>query len=257
MQSICRNPSNNDEHANFRLLAGNYWKHLDSIVLSHVLDEASTFVPDEIKTDQDFSNYLSGIIPPYGERAGLKSRIIARYPPVGDGRGTYATERQRFAAFFGDFVFLCGIRGLTDAYTGKSYNVQYSQIPYTHGADTYAQFYFPGFNLGLLNLTGVAGFSDFAQTYQSYLISQVRTGDPNVYRKSYGGFKAIRWPKLDNRGDALRGVLNATGTGFELITDEQTKKSACEFWEEIVKELTELGGSFVFNLIFFFYFNEC
>lgn len=153
-------------------------------------------------------------------------------------------------------ALLCYVRGLTDAYAGKNYNVQYAQVPYIHGADTYSQFYFPDINPALFNLTGVAGFGDFAQTYQSYLVSHVRTGDPNVDRKSYGGSKAIRWPKPDNRGDALRGVLNATGigTGFELITDEQTKRSTCQFWEEIVKELTELGGSFHFNLRFFYFF---
>jgi hypothetical protein len=235
------------EKANLGIFTGNYWKHLDSIILSHVLEEAKDNLPTTVNTDEDFNNYVSGIFPPYAQAAGLPSRVIARYPPVRDGRGVYVTERQRLEAFFGDVVFLCNIRALTDAYTGKNFNLQYSTSPSTHNADVPPTFFFPGFDLDVIAPflpPIIPGFEAFAQTYQSYLVSHARSGNPNTYRKSCGGFEAIRWPRPDNRGDALKKVLNATDTGFEVITDEKTRKSTCRFWEEIARDVTELGGLF-------------
>lgn len=196
---------------------------------------------------------MSGIIPPYAATAGFKSRILARYPPALDGRGTFATERQRLETFFRDLVFSTNIRALTDAYAGKNFNLQYSASPYTHGADVFATFYFRGFDYNLLNITSFSNeFGNFATTLQSYLVSHAQTGDPNKYRKSHKGFEAIRWPRPDSRGDFVKRVLNATDTGFKVITDEQVTRSIALFWEEIVKDLTELGGLFYFSYEFHF-----
>lgn len=243
---------NNDKQANFRALAGNYWKHLDSIIISHVLDEPSYLIPFYVNNAQNFSDYVSGIIPPYAASGGFESRIIARYPPANDGRGIFATERQRLDIFFRDLVFSCNIRALTDAYSGKNFNLQYSTVPYTHGADTFATFYYRGFNVDNYQIPGLFdGYGDFAETYQSYLVSHARTGDPNTYRRSHKGFKATRWPRPNNRGDLVQGVLNTTDTGFKVITDQQTSRSTCRFWQELTKDLTALGGSFDFHLDFF------
>lgn len=258
MQSSFRNPANNEKQANFRALAGNYWKHLDSIIISHVVNESSYLIPSYVKTAQNFSDYVSDIIPPYAASAGFESRITSRYPPANDGQGIFATERQRLDIFYRDLVFSCNIRALTDAYSGKVFNLQYSTFPYTHGADVYATFYYRGFDVDLYQVPGfVDGFGDFAETYQSYLISHARTGDPNTYRKSHKGFKAIRWPRLNNRGDLVKGVLNTTDTGFEVVTDQQTSRSTCRFWQEIFKDLTALGGLFNFSLDFFFTQGVC
>lgn len=226
---------------------GHYWKKLDSIIISHALDEAENFVSPTIKTNQEFNNLVSGIIPPYAQAAGVEARIIARYPTVRDGRGIYATERQRMKALFGDLVFLCYNRALSNAYPGNSFNLKYSTSPGTHAADTFAIFNFPDFDLDLIKSAFplfIPEFKAFSLTYQSYLVSHARSGDPNTYRKSHDEFEAIRWPRPDNRRDALRGVLNATDTGFEVITDEQTRKSTCSFWEEVAREVTKLGGLF-------------
>ena len=243
MESSFRNLTYNDKQADFRALAGNYWKHLESIIISHVLDEPSYLIPFYVKTAQNFSDYVSGIIPSYAASAGFKSRIIARYPPADKARGIFATERERLDIYFRDLIFSCNIRALTDAYSGKNFNLQYSTIPYTHGADGYATFYYRGFNLSTFPTRGLFdGFGDFAETYQSYLVSHARTGDPNTYRKSHKGFNAIRWPRPDNREDLVKGILNTTDTGFEVITDEQTSRSTCRFWQDLTKDLTELGG---------------
>ena len=245
-------PTNRKANVNLWLLTGNYWKHLNSIILSHVLDESGLFVPFTLKTDKDFNNFLSRIIPPYAEAAGLKSRIATRYSPVRDGQGIYATEGQRFKALFGDVIFLCNIRALTEAYTGKNFNLQYSTTPYTHSADFAATFDFPGFDLDLIGSFSSSSVPDeaFCQSYQSYLVSHAQSGNPNTYRKSFGRFETIRWPRPDNQRDALRRVLNVTDAGFEVVTDEETRKSTCRFWERIAMEVTELGGLFYFVPLF-------
>ena len=191
---------------------------------------------------------MSQIIPPYAANAGFKSRIIARYPPANDARGIFATEPQRRDIFFRDLVFSCNIRALTDAYSGKNFNLQYSTSPYSHAADVPAVFYYRGFDVDLYQLPGLFdGYGDFAETYQSYLVSHARTGDPNTYRKSHKSFNTIRWPRPNSQGDLVKGVLNTTDTGFEVITDEQTRRSTCSFWQKITKEITELGGLFQFS----------
>lgn len=146
---------------------------------------------------------------------------------------------------FGDYIYLWNICALTEAYTGKNFNLQYSVPPGTHGTDNLAVFNFPGLDLDAIKSFFppiIPEFNAFSQSYQSYLVSHARSGDPNTYRKSHGEFKAIRWPRPDFRTDAVRNVLNATKTGFEVITDEQIRKSLCRFWQDIAREITELGG---------------
>lgn len=252
------NPTNSNRNANLTPLTGNYWKRLDSIILSHVLDEPSTLVPPNLSTEEDFTNFITSFLPPYAQAAGLVSRIIARYPPVRNG-GPYATERKRLEALFGDVVFLCNVRALTDAYTGKNFNLQYSTTPSTHGSDVFPLFIFPGFDLDAIKpfTAVIPGFEAFAQTYRSYFVSHARSGNPNTYRKSYGGFEAIHWPRPDNRGDALKNVLNATDSGFEVTTDELTKKSTCRFWQDFARDVTELGGLLIIPPPFFFLNDDC
>lgn len=240
-----------------KLPLGNYWKHLNSIILTHTLDEGALFIPNTLKTDQDFNKFLSDLIPPYAA-ARLKPQIIARYPPARpNNRGSiYSTEGERAKALFNDVVFLCNIRALTNAYSGKNFNLQYSIAPYFHTADGPANCDFPGFDVSLLNngflsVISAADFSAFSRVYQSYQVSLARSGDPNIFRESFGRFPAIRWPRPDNSGDALTGVLNATMRGFEVVTDEETRKSKCQFWQTIFREATDLGGTSFFFLFSF------
>ena len=38
-------------------------------------------------------------------------------------------------------------------------------------------------------------------------------------------------------------MLDAVGTlGFRLVTDEQTKRSRCDFWRDVAAGVTSLGG---------------
>jgi hypothetical protein len=54
---------------------------------------------------------------------------------------------------------------------------------------------------------------------------------------------AIYWPKVgDISGQYFTNLLNATGIGFELITDQEFNKTTCEFWVDIFDKTDVLGG---------------
>ena len=198
-------------------------------------------------TDDDFNGYLDAVFPPYAKAGGVNAAIEARYPPVMSGSAhNYTTERGRLLGFMGDSSFYCNIRSLTDAYVGKSYNLRYSVTPGLHGTDLLPTFYNLNVDLPTLgnhtSIPLIPGFGSFAQAYQSYLVSHARSGDPNKYRKAVNLPPAIPWPKPDNSGDALTGLLDATDLGFFVTTDQQTKKSVCDFWVQVEAAVTNLGG---------------
>ena len=149
--------------------------------------------------------------------------------------------------YINDSGFTCNVRYLSDAYAGKTYNLQYSVTPALHATDLLPTFY----NLNLdLTIFGadiaiplIAGFGPYAQAYQSYLTSHARTGDPNTYKKTFNIPSAITWPRpTDDGGDLLSGVLDAGDLGFQTISDGQTGRNRCYFWRGIADRVTELGG---------------
>lgn len=177
--------------------SGNYYKGIDSIILSHVSDEAAIFVPANIQTDADFTTFLDSSFPAYAKTAGVNAAIEARYPPVMGGKGNYTTEFDRTKAFLGDSSFYCNVRFLSDAYEGKNYNLRYAVSPGVHAVDLLPTFYNLNLNLDVLGKDApfplIPGFGGFAQAYQSYLVSHARTGDPNPYKKTLNIPPAITW----------------------------------------------------------------
>ena len=171
---------------------------------------------------------------------------MARYPPVMSPNANYTTERARLKALLGDNSFYCNVRYLSDAYAGKSYNLQYSVTPALHATDLLPTFY--DLNLDLTAFGGefsfplLPGFGSFAQAYQSYLVSHARSGDPNTYKKTFNIPSAIYWPQPDLTGDAINNVLDANDLGFKITQDGETTKSVCGFWEEVAAAVTDLGG---------------
>lgn len=152
--------------------SGNYYKDVSSLILSHVSEEAAIFVPLDVETDADFSTFVDESFPAYAKTAGVNAAIEARYPPVmSDTTHTYTTELDRTQALLGDNSFQCNVRYLTDAYAGKTYNLQYSVTPGLHGTDLLPTFYDLNIDLTALDDNTsdplIPGFGSFAQAYQS------------------------------------------------------------------------------------------
>ena len=236
------------------LASGNYFKGVDSLILSHVSDEAFIFTPTNIQTDADFNAFLQSAFPNYAQKSGVNAAIEARYPPVTGGSSNYSTEFDRTKAFGGDSSFYCNVRYLTDAYDGKNYNLRYGVTPGFHATDLLPTFYDLNLDLSAfgndVSYPLIPGFGAFAQAYQSYLVSHARTGDPNVYKKTLNVPSAITWPKPSSGGDQISGVLNAGDLGFSVVADSQTEESVCGFWREVAAAVTNLGGMSLLSLTF-------
>ena len=229
------------------LASGNFYKGISSLILSHVSDEADLFVPPSVQTDQMFTALVNFQWPLYAQRGGVTAAIEARYPPVMSPNTNYTTEHARLKDYIGESSFQCNVRHLTDAYQGKTYNLQYSVTPGLHATDLLPTFY----NLNLdLNVFGtdvpvplVPGFGGLASAYQSYLVSHARTGNPNTYKKTLNIPSAITWPEPSGVDeDALSGVLDVNDLGFQLVQDEETREGRCVFWKDVAAAVTGLGG---------------
>ncbi len=233
--------------------SGNFYKGVNSLILSHVSDEAFIFVPSDVTTDAQFSTYVSEVFPPYAQSDGVNSAIEARYPPVMSGKSNYTTEFDRTKALLGDSSFQCNVRYLSDAYNGKNYNLQYSVTPGFHATDLLPTFYDLNIDLTALgNSTPfpiIPGFGSFAQAYQSYLVSHARSGNPNTYAKVLNVPPTINWPKAgSSSANVLTNVLNAGDLGFSLVSDNETTESACNFWREVAAAVTNQGGEFYLEI---------
>ena len=246
--------------AALELASGNFFKGVDSLILSHVSNEAFIFVPTDIQTDADFNAFIQAAFPAYAQTSGVNAAIEARYPPVmTDATHNYTTEFDRTKAFMGDSSFYCNVRYLSDAYTGKYYNLKYSVTPGFHATDLLPTFYDLNLDLSVfgndVSYPLIPGFGSFAQAYQSYLVSHARTGDPNTFKKTINVPSAITWPKPGSSGDQISGVLEAGDLGFDVITDSQTEESVCGFWKEVAAAVTNLGGMYfsLFLLMPFFF----
>ena len=229
------------------LASGNFYKGVDSLILSHVSDEAFIFVPLDVTNDAQFTQFLSEIFPPYAQTAGVTAVVEAHYPPIMSGKSNYSTEFDRTKALLAESSFQCNVRYLSDAYNGKNYNLQYSVTPGFHATDLLPAFYNLNIDLTALGQNApfalIPGFGSFAQAYQSYLVSHARSGDPNKYAKVLNIPPAINWPKAgSSSADVLTKVLNAGDLGFGLVSDQMTKESVCGFWRRVAATLTNLGG---------------
>lgn len=177
----------------------------------------------------------------------MTAAIDAQYPPVQSGTNhTYSTETDRVKAFVSESSFFCNVRYLSDAYSGKNYNLQYSVTPGWHATDLLPTFYNANLELSAFGNSVafplIPGFGSFANAYQSYLTSHARSGNPNTYSAKINLPPAIYWPIAGNTGNELTQVLNAGDLGFSLITDDQDTKSVCGFWEQVASAVTNLGG---------------
>ncbi len=211
-------------------------------------DEADLFVPLDVTTNDEFTTWVEYIFPSYSTKAGLTQTILDHYPLAGIG-SPYLLVRDRINAFLAESSFTCNIRTLSDAYDGKNYNLDYQVTPALHGTDLLPTFYDVNLDLSILgkswDIPIIPIFGQFAETFQAYLTSHARTGDPNTYKKPLLNIPpAINWPKADNSGDRIKNVLSANDLGFGVSTieDTQTTKSRCAFWIEVAAALTDLGG---------------
>lgn len=217
---------------------GNYWQELESLIISHTADESELFVDGHIQTDEQFNEFIDSVFPEYAKEAGINAAIESFFPPVATN-DTYNTVTERTKAFVRDSCFTCWSRYLTDAYAGNTWNMQYSVTPGWHGTDLLPLFYQIYVSFGDdVPYPLLPGFGTLAATYQSYLTSHARSGDPNTYSTNV----TIDWPHPTTGDENLGSVLDVGDGGFSLTTDEQLPKSECDFIFEMAAAVTNVGG---------------
>ncbi|KAE9964974.1 hypothetical protein BLS_007936 [Venturia inaequalis] len=212
------------------LASGNVQKGIESIIVTHVADEATAFVADNLKNNKTF--FEASLVYSYGDNK-LKDAVVARYPAPGPG-SKYKDEKARMADAMASGFFTCHVRTIANAFKDKAWIGQYSRGNGRHGTDLQANFY---------NSSGAPprsdpGFATFAPTFQNYLLSHAMSGDPNSLQKGAG---AIQWPKA-NFGPVFGNVLEAGNKGFALIDDNLTSADTCDFWLDVWASATKLGG---------------
>ncbi|KAK3939102.1 putative esterase and lipase [Diplogelasinospora grovesii] len=228
------------------LATGHAWP-VQSLILSHVADEASLFVSGAIQTDAQFTAFLSTVFPNYTMQAGINAQVEAFYPP-----SAYANQAARVNAFTRDSCFTCNVRYLTEAIgDSKVWNMQYSVSPGYHGDDLLPTFFNPGFTANSL-LEGIAMFmitivgpmvAGISAAMQSYFTSYIVTGDPNTNRKIWNLPPTVQWNHPSSRGEVVSGVVNVGDWGFSTMdSDTQTRKTPCDFWRGFAAAVTTLGG---------------
>ena len=230
-------------------LAGNFDKGIESLVVSHVADEDYIFTPTTLNTDSIFNAWIETLNPAYAKQDGVDAAIREFYTPVngsttsnGQFSSPYvfydATNRSR--VYLRDSIFTTNSRYLTSAYSGKTYNLQYSYPPGWHGLDIEPTFFDPTTE-GNVTTAGEPPPA-YAKAYQSYLISHALTGDPNTYAHGTEP-PVIQWPHPTNvNGTWLENVLEVGTTGFDLILDSQNPRFASDFWSQVLSAETQAGG---------------
>ncbi|MCJ1393378.1 hypothetical protein MMC18_006251 [Xylographa bjoerkii] len=243
------------------LSKGNYWKKLDSIIVSHVAEESSLFVPKFIKTAADFDRFLYDFMPG-SQLAATRAKISKQYP-----KPLLGTQQDRVRTLIRDSTFTCTTRQLYNAYKTKvsTYMLQYDFFAEydlaIHGTDVLPTFFNTNVNMtavfeDMLSKAGskkVPGFilndigniyKRFAPAYQSYFASHAVHGDPNTARKVA---ETVPWLPATDDGDHVTDVLRAlyryklVGKDFDSRTEDKINTNTiCNFWNDIGQEITML-----------------
>ncbi|KIM92857.1 hypothetical protein OIDMADRAFT_138895 [Oidiodendron maius Zn] len=194
------------------IAAGNYWKHLDSLIVSYTSNDGLSLIPEPPP-----ANYIDSlatlIFPP--NSSDLISKIIDAY------NTTYseASPLEIDGDFFGDLNTLCKVQSLVEAFPNQTYLAQYSVGNGTHGSDVIALFDIEG--------AGEAN-NPFFEWYESYFVSHALTGNPNILRNESG---TINWPLVpDPNAVHFADTLNVTDNGFELIQNTKINTTMCSRW---------------------------
>jgi hypothetical protein len=216
---------------------------MDSIISGYALHEAGGrwFVDQSINTDAKFNEYVRG---GFGSRTGptvtkLLERLEQLYPAPGKPGSPFKNTTERVASYVADAGFNCHHRAIALAYPGRTYTYQASLWSGTHYVDQFPSFYDPngiGANIAMAKLSTKP---KPLQAFQSYLVSEIATGNPNTLRDKD---TTIQWPVTPNTdGPTLQNVLDFKGalgpTGFAIIPSQRLRKDRCEFWNDVWKEL--------------------
>lgn len=212
---------------------GNVVSGIDSLMLTHTEDEATLFNRENINTASDWEKLVSDS---YGKSAPIHDAMREQYPAP-DVADKFPNYKERVTAWIQDSCFVCNTRWIADAFPNRTWNAAYNRWPGYHGSDVVStNFGSDGMFKTVFGLISPA-YRDFAGELQSYFLSYVLKGDPNVLRAP----RTVEWKKATVGERALENVLDA-GDSWRLIEDLETSEEDCGFWVDVFGSLTNANG---------------
>ena len=220
---------------------GKVWRGLASIVVSHVADETSAFVPKFVTNETDFRHFLLHLLP-QPDLDLVRELVADRY---GEG-----DARNRTAALLRDAFITCAGRQLVDAYERSRghYLMQYDFLAWlglaVHAADLLPLFWNEDFDIAtviaavypstprvVVELVA-ATFATYARRYQSYFVSHAAAQSPSDTARE----ELPTWSQTNVTDDGLLG--NVMEAGWSLFgnyfnnatVDKLMTRSSCDFW---------------------------
>lgn len=119
-------------------------------------------------------------------------------------------------------LIICNCLYLSHAFANQTFNYRFSVPPGIHALDLLYTFHPTTVTVRGEQLTLPVPLSH-AQGLQSYFLSFVRHGDPNIERRP----GTVEWPLF---GDANR-VVDVTPLGFSVVGDQEISMERCKFWQ--------------------------
>jgi carboxylesterase type B len=220
------------------LYTGNFFKGLDSLIVSHTSNESYMFADPAIKTQQDLDVWQKKLLPTDPRVQSLVEARFAKFPYV----------QKKLSDLIQGLAFTCNVRYFTQSFPGKTYNMQYSKGKGTHGSDILSTFYSK--QSPLTDLVGVinSDIPPIGRKLQAYFASYVITGDPNAIPEPFTPTllnpfrgKALEMTKPANPEASMIVVLDIS-SGESYVPDLATSAEQCDTWSDGLAVVTNVLG---------------
>ncbi|SPJ81876.1 uncharacterized protein FTOL_09281 [Fusarium torulosum] len=209
---------------------GQFWKQIDSAIISHVSNETASFTPEGITSEGAFNDFL-GLFLPGNKLRSVRKQISQQYNCTVLFGGDYTAC---IATTIRDASFTCNTRDLYSAYPTVSYMMRYSfpleRFAY-HATDLVALF-----SNSIDQAVQLLGKKLPAPLDKMYANSLINTGVAAAYQTYFAALALF-----DGSGDLLTDVLTVQipsgQEAFVLTSDDQNGKERCAFWTKLAEDI--------------------
>ncbi|KAF5873404.1 putative carboxylesterase family protein [Botrytis fragariae] len=232
-------------------------KHVstESLMISHVYDEARLFADKNIKTAAQFTEFVT-LAFPGDELAEVRQNIEDKYP----SSAYNDNQQRRLMVVLRDSTFVCNNYQIYQAYkkNSKVYATRYEIPPAQHGSDLLAIIWDKKVDVAGLIKRIIPWLPDrssevlesiwvsLASRYQQYFAAHALTGDPNYLNQG----KGLAWEATTDDDKELTNALkvglqysNPKHTFYSLGSDGQVAAASCDFWNDLAEKITIVMGS--------------
>ncbi|TGO35437.1 hypothetical protein BHYA_0158g00190 [Botrytis hyacinthi] len=232
-------------------------KHVstESLIISHVYDEARLFANKDIKTKTQFTEFVT-LAFPGDELAEVRQNIEDKYPS-----SAYDNDQQtRLRAVLRDSTFVCNNYQIYQAYkkNSKVYATRYEIPPAQHGTDLLPIIWDEEVDVAgliksivpwlpaLISNILESIWAPLASRYQKYFAAHALTGDPNYFNNGRG----LTWEVTTDNGKDLTNALKVglqysdrNHPFYTLGSDGQVAAESCDFWSDLAGKIMIVTGS--------------